>query len=179
MPAIAMGLWSTERQMGTIELLMTLPISHGQAVLGKFLAAWLFAGLALVMTFPIWLTVAYLGDPDNGVIIGGYLGSWLMAGGFLAIGTCMSVCSKNQIVAFILTVVVCFLFMVSGVPMVLDAFAWAPQTVIDFIAGISLLTRFDAIARGVLDLRDIAYFALLIGTWLYLSHVFLQRNKAK
>ena len=91
----------------------------------------------------------------------------------------MSVCSKNQIVAFILTVVICFLFMVSGVPMVLDAFAWAPQAVIDFVAGISLLTRFDAIARGVLDFRDIAYFVLLISAWLYLSHVFLQRNKAK
>jgi ABC-2 type transport system permease protein len=179
MPAIAMGLWAPERQLGTIELLMTLPIGAVNALVGKFMAAWLFAGIALVLTFPIWVTVAYLGDPDNGVIIGGYLGSWLMAGGFLAIGTCMSVCSKNQIVAFILTVVVCFLFMVSGVPMVLDAFAWAPQAIIDFIAGISLLTRFDAIARGVLDLRDIAYFALLITTWLYLAYVLLQRNKAK
>ena len=179
MPAIAMGLWAPERQLGTIELLMTLPIGAVNALVGKFMAAWLFAGITLVLTFPIWMTVAYLGDPDNGVIIGGYLGSWLMAGGFLAIGTCMSVCSKNQIVAFILTVVVCFLFMVSGVPMVLDAFAWAPQAMIDFIAGISLLTRFDAIARGVLDLRDIAYFALLITTWLYLAYVLLQRNKAK
>ena len=179
MPAIAMGLWAPERQLGTIELLMTLPIGAGNALLGKFLAAWVFSGIALILAFPIWLTVVYLGDPDNGVILAGYLGSWLMAGGFLAIGSCMSVCSKNQIVAFILTVVVCFIFMVSGVPMVLDAFTWAPQGMIDFIAGISILTRFDAIARGVLDLRDISYFALLIGLWLYLSYVFLQKNKAK
>lgn len=179
MPAIAMGLWAPERQLGTIELLMTLPIGAANAVIGKFLAAWLFAGIALLLTFPIWLTVGYLGDPDNGVIISGYVGSWLMAGSFLAIGSCMSVCSKNQIVAFILTVVVCFIFMVSGVPMVLDAFSWAPQGLIDFVAGISLLTRFDAIARGVLDLRDIVYFIAMIASWLYLTLIFLQRNQAK
>ena len=179
MPAIAMGLWAPERQLGTIELLMTLPIGAKNAVIGKFLAAWLFAGIALLLTFPIWMTVAYLGDPDNGVIVAGYIGSWLMAGSFLAIGSCMSVCSKNQIVAFILTVVVCFVFMVSGVPMVLDAFAWAPQGLIDFVAGLSLLTRFDAIARGVMDLRDIIFFLTMIGTWLYLTLFFLQRNQAK
>ena len=179
MPAIAMGLWSPERQMGTIELLMTLPITQWQAVLGKFLAAWLFAGLALVMTFPIWLTVAYLGDPDNGVIFGGYVGSWLMAGSFLAIGSCMSVLTKNQIIAFILTVVMCFIFMVSGVSMVLDAFAWAPQWLVDFVAGLSFLTRFEAIARGVIDLRDLIYFAAMIVLWLYLTQWALQRTKAQ
>jgi len=177
MPAIAMGLWSPERQLGTIELLMTLPISQWQAVVGKFVAAWLFAGLALVMTFPIWLTVAYLGDPDNGVILAGYVGSWLMAGSFLAIGSCMSVLTKNQIIAFILTVVVCFIFMVSGVPMVLDAFTWAPQWLIDFVAGLSFLTRFEAISRGVIDLRDLVYFAAMIGLWLYLTQWALQRSK--
>ena len=179
MPAIAMGLWSPERQMGTIELLMTLPITQWQAVLGKFFAAWLFAGLALVMTFPIWITVAYLGDPDNGVIFGGYVGSWLMAGSFLAIGSCMSVLTKNQIIAFILTVVVCFIFMVSGVSMVLDAFAWAPQWLVDFVAGLSFLTRFEAIARGVIDLRDLIYFAAMIVLWLYLTQWALQRTKAQ
>lgn len=179
MPAIAMGLWSPERQMGTIELLMTLPITQWQAVLGKFLAAWLFAGLALVMTFPIWITVAYLGDPDNGVIFGGYVGSWLMAGSFLAIGSCMSVLTKNQIIAFILTVVMCFIFMVSGVSMVLDAFAWAPQWLVDFVAGLSFLTRFEAIARGVIDLRDLIYFAAMIVLWLYLTQWALQRTKAQ
>lgn len=179
MPAIAMGLWAPERQMGTIELLMTLPIGQANAVLGKFLAAWIFAGIALVLTFPMWMTVAYLGDPDNGVIFAGYLGSWLMAGSFLAIGSCISACNKNQIVAFILTVVVCFIFMLTGVPIVLDNVAWAPQVVIDFIAGLSFLTRFDAIARGVLDLRDIVYFLTMIFLWLFFTQVALQHNKSK
>jgi len=179
MPAIAMGLWSPERQMGTIELLMTLPISIREAVIGKFIAAWLFAGIALVLTFPIWLTVSYLGDPDHGVIIAGYIGSWLMAAAFLAIGSCLSALTKNQIIAFILTVAVCFTFMVSGVAMVLDAFAWAPSVVVDFVAGLSFLTRFDAIARGVLDLRDIVYFAAMTVLWLYLSERIIYSNKAQ
>ncbi|EAT12138.1 ABC transporter permease [Bermanella marisrubri] len=178
LPAIAMGLWAPERQLGTIELLMTLPIGVRNAVLGKFFAAWLFAGLALLLSFPIWLTVNYLGEPDQGVIIAGYFGSWLMAGSFLAIGSCMSATTKNQIVAFIFTVVVCFVFMVSGVPMVLDAFAWAPSWVTDFVAGLSFLTRFDAIARGVLDVRDIIYFIAMMVFWLFLTEVVITRNKA-
>lgn len=179
MPAVAMGLWAPERQMGTLELLMTLPIGQANAVVGKFLAAWIFAGIALLLTFPLWITVAYLGDPDNGVIFAGYIGSWLMAGGFLAIGSCMSAISKNPIVAFILTVVVCFIFMVSGVPMVLDSVAWAPQPAVDFIAGLSLLSHFDAIARGVLDVRDVVYFIALMSVWLYLTHLVLNRLKAQ
>ncbi len=179
MPAIAMGLWSSERQLGTIELLMTLPIGHGNVVLGKFLAAWLFAALALLLTFPIWITVSYLGDPDHGVIVACYVGSWLMAGGFLAIGSCMSACTKNQIVAFLLTVVVSFIFMVSGVPMVLEAFFWAPQWLLDFIVGLSFLIRFDAIARGVLDVRDVLYFCMQIALWLYLTGLMLKRNQAQ
>ncbi len=179
MPAIAMGLWSSERQLGTIELLMTLPIGHGNVVLGKFLAAWLFAALALLLTFPIWITVSYLGDPDHGVIMAGYVGSWLMAGGFLAIGSCMSVCTKNQIVAFLLTLLVCFIFMVSGVPMVLEAFFWAPQWLLDFIVGLSFLIRFDSIARGVLDIRDVLYFCTQIALWLYLTGLMLKRNQAQ
>lgn len=178
LPAIAMGLWAPERQLGTIELLMTLPIGIRNAVLGKFLAAWLFAGIALLLSFPIWLTVTYLGNPDHGVIIAGYVGSWLMAGSFLAIGSCMSAATKNQIIAFIFTVVVCFVFMVSGVPMVLDAFAWAPSVITDFIAGLSFLTRFDAIARGVLDIRDIIYFVAMMVFWLFLTEVVIKRNKA-
>jgi ABC-2 type transport system permease protein len=118
-PAIAMRLWAEERRSGTIELLLTLPLTTWQAVLGKFLAAWLFIGLALLLTFPIWLTVNYLGNPDNGVILAGYIGSWLMAGGFLAIGACLSALTRNQVVAFILSVVVCFGFLLSGLPMVM------------------------------------------------------------
>lgn len=179
MPAVAMGLWSQERQLGTIELLLTLPVTVVQAVWGKFLAAWLFAGIALLMTFPIWLTVNYLGNPDNGVIAASYLGSWLMAGAFLAVGSCMSVLSRNQIVAFILTVVVCFLLMVSGLPLVLEFFrAWAPLSMVDLVAGLSFLTHFEALSRGVIDMRDVAYFLLLIGIWLAATAALLQSKKA-
>ncbi|PIQ41033.1 MAG: ABC transporter permease [Thalassolituus sp. CG17_big_fil_post_rev_8_21_14_2_50_53_8] len=167
MPAVAMGLWSQERQLGTIELLMTLPFTLWQAVLGKFLAAWLFAGLALLLTLPLWLTVNYLGTPDNGVILASYLGSWLMAGAFIAVGSCMSALSRNQIVAFILTVVVCFVLMLSGFPLVLDFFrGWASEGLLDLIASLSFLTHFEALARGVVDIRDLLYFVLVIAVWL-------------
>ncbi|MCB2386145.1 MULTISPECIES: ABC transporter permease subunit [Thalassolituus] len=167
MPAVAMGLWSQERQLGTIELLMTLPVTLWQAVLGKFLAAWLFAGLALLLTLPLWLTVNYLGTPDNGVILASYLGSWLMAGAFIAVGSCMSALSRNQIVAFILTVVVCFVLMLSGFPLVLDFFrGWASEGLLDLIASLSFLTHFEALARGVVDIRDLLYFILVIAVWL-------------
>ncbi|MBT8112526.1 MAG: ABC transporter permease subunit, partial [Gammaproteobacteria bacterium] len=127
-PAIGMRLWAEERKSGTIELLMTLPISVGQSVIGKFLAAWVFIGIALVLTFPIWITINYLGEPDNGVILAAYLGSFLMAGGFLAIGSCISAMTKNQVIAFIITVVICFLFLLAGSPLVLNFFkAWIPQ----------------------------------------------------
>ena len=135
-PAIAMRLWAEERRSGTVELLLTLPLTTGQAVLGKFLAAWLFIGTALLLTFPVWLTVNYLGNPDNGVILAAYFGSLLMAGAFLAIGSCISAANRNQVVAFILAVVVCFAFLLSGLPMVMDLFAaWAPQSLLDTIAG--------------------------------------------
>jgi len=122
-PAIAMRLWAEERKAGTIELLMTLPISTGEAIVGKFLAAWIFIGIALVLTFPMWITVNVLGNPDNGVILASYIGSFLMAGAFLAIGSCVSALTKNQVIAFIVSVVVCFLFTVSGLPLVIDFFA--------------------------------------------------------
>ena len=134
-PAIAMRLWAEERKSGSIELLMTLPVTMWQAVLGKFLAAWLFIAVALALTFPIWLTVNYLGDPDNGVIVAAYLGSLLMAGGFLAIGACISAANRNQVVAFIVTVVICFLFMLAGFPLVLNFFSgWLPTAVLDAIS---------------------------------------------
>jgi len=178
-PAIAMRLWAEERRSGTIELLLTLPLTLWQAVLGKFLAAWLFVGLALLLTFPIWLTVNYLGDPDNGVIAAGYIGSWLMAGGFLAIGSCMSALTRNQVVAFILAVVVCFGFLVSGLPMVMDLFSsWAPQSLLDAIAEFSFLAHFATISRGVIDLRDLVYFALVITFWLLANTIVLEMKKA-
>ena len=178
-PAIAMRLWAEERRSGTIELLLTLPLTLWQAVLGKFLAAWLFVGLALLLTFPVWLTVNYLGDPDNGVIAAGYIGSWLMAGGFLAIGSCMSALTRNQVVAFILSVVVCFGFLVSGLPMVMDLFSsWAPQSLLDAIAEFSFLAHFSTISRGVIDLRDLIYFALVIVVWLLANTMVLEMKKA-
>ncbi|HET6592865.1 MAG TPA: ABC transporter permease subunit [Xanthomonadales bacterium] len=178
-PAIAMRLWAEERRSGTVELLLTLPLTPWQAVLGKFLAAWLFVGLALLLTFPVWLTVNYLGDPDNGVIAAGYIGSWLMAGGFLAIGSCMSALTRNQVVAFILAVVVCFGFLVSGLPMVMDLFSsWAPQSLLDAIANFSFLAHFATISRGVIDLRDLIYFGLVIVLWLLANTIVLEMKKA-
>lgn len=178
-PAIAMRLWAEERKSGTIELLMTLPITRFDAVTGKFLAAWVFAGLALLLTFPMVITVNYLGEPDNGAIITGYIGSWLLAGAYLAIGSCMSALAKNQVIAFILAVSVCFLFIVSGFPMVLDGFSgWAPQWLVDAVASLSFLTRFDAISKGVIDLRDLLYFLTLIAAWLAATAVVIDLKKA-
>jgi len=178
-PAIATRLWAEERKSGTIELLMTLPISRAEAVAGKFLAAWVFAGLALLLTFPMVLTVNYLGEPDNGAILTGYLGSWLLAGSYLAVGGCMSALARNQVIAFILAVSVCFLFIVSGFPMVLDLFsAWAPQGLVDAVASLSFLVRFDAISKGVIDLRDLLYFLSFIAAWLAATAVVIDLKKA-
>jgi ABC-2 type transport system permease protein len=178
-PAISMRLWAEERRSGSIELLLSLPVPLWAAVLGKFLAAWAFSGLALALTFPMWLTVNYLGDPDNGVILAGYLGSLLMAGGYLAIGSCLSAITRNQVIAFVVSVSVCFLFTVSGLPIVIDFFSgWAPQQVLNTIASFSFLTHFNAITRGVIDLRDIIYFTTLIGAWLIACGIVVDMKKA-
>jgi ABC-2 type transport system permease protein len=178
-PALSMRLWAEERKSGSIELLMTLPIEVWQAVLGKFLAAWIFTGIAIALTFPIWLTVNYLGSPDNGVILAAYFGSFLMAGGFLAVGACISATTKNQVIAFILSVVACFALLLAGFDLVLDAFsAWAPQAVVDAVASLSFLTHFASISKGVIDIRDLVYFALLIATCLYANTIVLHLKKA-
>lgn len=178
-PAISMRLWAEERKSGTIELLLTLPLTRMQAVLGKFLAAWLFTGLALALTFPLWITVNFLGRPDNGVIVSSYLGSWLMAGSFLAIGSCMSALTRNQVIAFILTVVVCFLFVLSGFPLVLDAVsAWAPRVLVDGIAAMSFLTHFNSVARGVIGLRDLLFFLSLVVVWLAATALVIEMKQA-
>jgi len=177
-PALAMRLWAEERKSGTIELLMTLPISVAESVIGKFTAAWLFSALAIALTFPLWITVNYLGDPDNAVIFGSYLGSLLMAGAYLAIGSCLSAVTKNQVIAFIIAVVICFLFIFSGFPMVLDLFqSWAPQFIVNAIAALSFLTHFQNIVKGVLDLRDIIYFLSITIFWLYLNIVIVEMKK--
>lgn len=178
-PAVAMRLWAEERKTGTIELLLTLPLTTMEAVLGKFLAAWLFVGLALALTFPIWITVNWLGSPDNGVIVAAYLGSWLMAGAYLAIGECLSAATANQVIAFILTVMVCFVFVAAGFPMVQDAFShWAPTWLLDGIASLSFLTHFRSIAKGVLELRDLVFFSIMIGGWLLACQVVIDWKKA-
>lgn len=178
-PAIAMRLWAEERKTGSVELLMTLPITPWQAVLGKYLAAWAFTGIALLLTFPIWITVNYLGDPDNGAIVAAYVGSFLMAGGFLAIGSCLSATTRNQVIAFVITVVVSFGFLLSGFPLVLDLFSgWAPQTIVDGIASLSFLTHFASISKGVIDVRDLIYFGFVIGAFLFANTIILQWKQA-
>lgn len=178
-PAIAMRLWAEERRTGTMELLLTLPISIRAAVVGKFLAAWVFTGIALALTFPIWITVNYLGNPDNGVILASYVGSFLMAGGYLAIGACISAATSNQVIAFIVSVVVCFLFTVSGAPIVIDFFqAWAPLVLVNAVSSFSFLTHFGSIAAGVIDLRDVVYFLSLIALFLTANVVIIDLKKA-
>ncbi len=178
-PAISMRMWAEERKSGTMELLLTLPAPFWASVVGKYLAAWAFAAIALFLTFPIWITVNYLGEPDNGVILASYVGSLLMAGGYLAIGSCMSAVTTNQVIAFVLSVVVCFLFTLSGLPLVLDFFSgWLPQAVINTIASFSFVTHFDAIMDGVIDLRDLIYFASLIGLWLVATGITIDLKRA-
>ncbi|MGI9436712.1 MAG: ABC transporter permease subunit [Geminicoccaceae bacterium] len=169
-PAIGMRLWAEERRTGTIEFLTTLPITTAEAVVGKFLAAWLFIGIALSLTFPMWITVNYLGNPDNGIIVGGYLGSWVLAGGMLAISTAISALTKNQVIAFVLAAAVCFLFLMSGVEIVQALFkGWASDAVVDTVANLSLLTSFNAITEGVIDLRHLFLFGSLIAISLFIN----------
>lgn len=178
-PAISMRLWSEERKTGTLELLMTLPVSLVEAVIGKFLAAWCFTTIALALTFPVWITVNYLGDPDNTVIAAGYLGSLLLAGGCLAIGSCISALTKNQVIAFVISFIICFAFNLSGFPVVLDLFStWAPQVIVDAISSFSFLTHFESILKGVVDVRDIIYFASLIAFWLYANTLAIEAKKS-
>ena len=177
-PAISMRLWSEERKAGTLELLMTLPISLVEAVIGKFLAAWFFTAIALALTFPVWITVNYLGDPDNTVVVAGYLGSLLLAGGCLAIGSFISALTKNQVIAFVISFVICFLFNLSGFPLVLDMFSsWAPQAIVDVISSFSFLTHFESILRGVVDIRDIIFFSSLIAFFLYANVLAIESKK--
>ena len=179
-PALSMRMWSEERRGGTIELLLTLPISMGEAVVGKFLAAWAFTGIALALTVTEWITINYLGDPDNGVIFAAYVGSFLMAGGFLAIGSCLSAVTKNQVIAFVLSLGVSLLFVMAGYPIVLEWIqGWAPSLVVEAVRGASFWTHFSAISRGVIDLRDLVYFGSLIATFLFATVVVVEAKKAQ
>lgn len=179
-PAISMRLWAEERRGGTIELLMTLPVPLSSAVLGKFLAAWLFTAIALALTFPIWITVNILGNPDNGVIFAGYIGSLFMSGAYLAIGACISATTKNQVIAFVVSVAVCFLFLVSGLPIVLDVFrAWTPPFFTDVLASFSFLTQFNGIVDGVITAKSAIFFASLIIFWLVANGMVVELKKAR
>ena len=195
-----MRLWAEERKTGSIELLLTQPITLWQAVLGKFLAAWIFVGIALVLTFPIWITVNYLGDPDNGAAFAGYIGAFIMAGAFLAVGSCMSALTNNQVIAFVLTALTCFLFALAGFPAITEwsralfsgIASWGiwgsgmreaiqsfGAALTDGIASLSFLTHFENITKGVLDLRDLLYFALVIVFFLLASTVLLDARKVQ
>lgn len=178
-PAISMRLWSEERKSGTIELLMTLPVSMAQAVSGKFLAAWFFSTFVLVLTVPTWVTVNYLGNPDNGAIVAGYAGAVLLSGTFLSVGIFISAMTKNQVIAFVCTVVACFLLVVTGYSPVLDYIAgWAPEFVIDTVSSLSALTHFNSIMRGVVDVRDLIFFASAILCFLFASAVAIDLKRA-
>jgi ABC-2 type transport system permease protein len=178
-PAVSMRLWAEERKSGTIELFLTLPIRLSEAVLGKFLAAWIFVGIALVLTFPFWLTVLFLGNPDNGVIFASYLGSWLMAGAILAIGAAVSGATKNQVIAFVVTAAIVFVLIAAGTQTVIGLFqGWAPEAVIRAVAGASLFGHFTAITRGVVDLRDLFYFVSLMVAFLGANAVLVDLMKA-
>jgi len=179
-PALAMRLWAEERKEGTIEMLLTLPVTMWEVVTWKFLAAWVFTGIALALTFPMWITVNMLGNPDNGVIAASYLGSLLMAGGFLAIGSCMSALTKNQVIAFILSVVVGLAFVLSGFPMILNLFSgWTPHFVLNTVSSFSFLTHFHSISKGVLDFRDTFFFISLIAFWLFATATIIDMKKAE
>jgi ABC-2 type transport system permease protein len=178
-PATAMRLWAEERKQGSVELLFTLPITITQAVLGKFLAAWAFLGIALALTFPMIITVAYLGDPDPGLIFTGYLGSFLMAGGFLAIGGFFSAVSKNQVIAFVLSMVACGILVGVGMPTTLNYLSlFLPAGLVNAIEGMCFQAHFESLQRGVIKFSDLGYFVLLIVGWVAACTVILDERKA-
>ena len=176
-PAVGMRLWAEERRSGTLELLMTMPITPWQAIVGKFLASWIFLGIALALTFPVVITVNLLGSPDNGMVFAGYLGSLFLAGAYLAV-TCMtSAMTRNQVVAFILSVVACLFLILAGFNPVTDLMVrWASPAFIDTVAAFSVVTHFDGFQKGVIDSRDLVYFLSVIGFALFATSIVL-RNR--
>ena len=178
-PAVGMRLWSEELRLGTMELLFTMPVTPWQAILGKFLASWLFLLLALALTFPLVLTVLYLGHPDIGQIVCGYGGSFLLSGAFLAI-TCMtSALTRNQVISFILSVVVCLFLILCGWPPVTDMVVnWAPAWIVDSLAGMGVITHYEAFQRGVIDSRDLIFFVSVITFFLFVTSVILRSHRS-
>ena len=178
-PAVGMRLWSEERRLGTLELLLTMPVTTWQAIVGKFLASWLFLLLALALTFPVWITVNWLGDPDNGVILAGYFGSALLAGAYLAISCMTSAMTRNQVISFIVSVMICLFLILAGFTPVTDLLVkWANPIVVQTVAAFSVMTHFESFQRGVLDLRDLVYFASVVGFALFATGVIIRGHRA-
>jgi ABC-2 type transport system permease protein len=178
-PAVGMRLWAEERRAGTLELLLTMPITPWQAIIAKFLASWAFLGVALLLTFPAVITVNVLGSPDNGVIFAGYLGSFFLAGAYLAISCMTSAMTRNQVVAFILSVVICLFLLLAGFNPVTDLLVrWASPSVVDTVAAFSVVTHFDGFQRGVIDTRDLFFFLSVIGFSLFATGVIIRGHRA-
>jgi ABC-2 type transport system permease protein len=178
-PAVGMRLWADERRTGTIELILTLPVTLSEVIVGKFIAAWLFIGLGLFLTFPLVLTVSYLGDPDLGAVFCAYVGSFLLAGAYLSVGSMTSSMTRNQVISFILSVIICLFLVLAGWPPVIEILSgWSPQWLINVISGFSFMPHFQSMERGVLDLRDIIYYISVIFFMLFSNGVVLQNRKA-
>ena len=178
-PAVGMRLWSEERRLGTMELLLTMPLTTWQAIVGKFLASWLFLGLALALTFPVLITVNWLGKPDNGIIMAGYVGSMMLAGSYLAISCMTSAMTRNQVISFIVSVMICLFLILAGYTPVTDLLTkWANPVVVETIAAFSVMTHFEGFQRGVLDTRDVAFFASVIGFALFTTGVIIRNQRA-
>lgn len=178
-PAVGMGVWAEERRLGTIELLLTMPITAWEAIIGKFIAAWIFLGVALFLTFPVVISVNYLGNPDNGVILCAYIGSFLLGGAYLAISTMTSAMTRNQVVSFILSVVICLFLILCGFPPVTDLIQnYLPQVIIDIVASFSVMPHFDSFKRGLLDFRDVAFFVSIIIFGLFTTSIIIRNLRA-
>jgi ABC-2 type transport system permease protein len=178
-PAVAMRLWSEERRLGTMELLLTMPVTGWQAIVGKFLASWLFLALALALTFPVVISVGYLGSPDYGVIFCGYVGSLLLAGAYLAVGCMTSAMTRNQVISFILSVVICLFLILAGWPPVTNLLVrWAPGWLVDTVAAFSVIPHFDGFQKGVLDSRDVIFFLSIIGFSLFTTGVIIRNLRS-
>ena len=178
-PAVGMRLWSEERRQGTMELLLTMPVTTWQAILGKFLASWAFLAIALLLTFPIVLTVNYLGDPDNGIVFAGYIGSLLLAGAYLAISSMTSAMTRNQVVSFIVSVVICLFLIIAGFGPVTDLLTnWGNAALVDTVASFSVITHFDPFQKGIVDIRDVIFFLSVIAFALFTTGVIIRAHRA-
>jgi len=178
-PSVGMRLWSEERRLGTMELLLTMPVTAWQAIVGKFLASWLFLALALALTFPVVISVNYLGNPDNGVIFCAYIGSLLLAGAYLAIGCLTSAMTRNQVISFILSVVICLFLILAGWPPVTNLLIrWASPWLVDLVTSFSVIPHFDGFQKGVLDSRDLIFFLSIIGFSLFTTGVVIRNLRS-